>query len=42
MNVIEMNAKRTPLTEENISDFLIQGQTGDVLPKILEEVKKNR
>ena len=30
----------TPLTEEGISDYLIQGKTGTILPKIVEEVKK--
>ena len=38
--IIEINADRTPLTEEGISDYLIQGKTGTILPKILEEVKK--
>ena len=40
--IIEINADPTPLTEEGISDYLIQGKTGTILPKILEEVKKRR
>jgi hypothetical protein len=27
------------LTDEGISDYLIQGKTGEVLPQIVEEVK---
>ena len=38
--IIEVNAEPTPLTLERISDYLIQGKTGEILPKILEEVKK--
>jgi NAD-dependent SIR2 family protein deacetylase len=38
--IIEINADPTPLTEEGISDYLIQGKTGTILPKIVEEVKK--
>ena len=38
--IIEINADPTPLTEEGISDFLIQGKTDTILPKIVEEVKK--
>ena len=38
--IIEINADRTPLTEEGISDYLIRGKTGTILPKIVEEVKK--
>lgn len=37
--IIEVNAEPTPLTEEGISDYLVQGQTGLVLPLILEQVK---
>jgi NAD-dependent SIR2 family protein deacetylase len=36
----EVNAEPTPLTEEQISDYLIQGQAGEILPRIVEEVKK--
>lgn len=38
--IIEVNAEPTPLTEEGISDYLIQGKTGRILPKIVEEVKR--
>jgi len=38
--IIEINAEPTPLTEEKISDYLIRGKTGQILPKIVEEVKK--
>lgn len=38
--IIEINAEPTPLTKEGVSDYLIQGKTGEILPGILEEVKK--
>jgi len=37
--IIEVNAEPTPLTEEGISDYLIQGKTGEILPQIVREVK---
>jgi uncharacterized membrane-anchored protein len=37
-----VNAEPTPLTEDGISDYLIQGMIGEILPRILEEVKKLR
>ncbi|MFC1870966.1 NAD-dependent deacetylase [Chloroflexota bacterium] len=37
--IIEVNAEPTPLTEEGISDYLIQGKTGEILPSIVECVK---
>jgi NAD-dependent deacetylase len=37
--IIEVNAEPTPLTSSNISDFLIQGKTADILPRIVEVVK---
>jgi len=40
VKIIEVNAEPTPLTYEGVSDYLIQGKTGEVLPKIVEEVKK--
>jgi NAD-dependent deacetylase len=40
VTVIEVNADSTPLTEGGISDYLIQGQTGEILPRIVEEVKR--
>ena len=42
VTIIEVNAEPTPLTEEGVSDYLIQGKTGEILPRILEEVKKIR
>jgi NAD-dependent SIR2 family protein deacetylase len=38
--IIEVNAEPTPLTAEGISDYLIQGRTAEILPKIVEAVKK--
>jgi NAD-dependent SIR2 family protein deacetylase len=40
--VIEVNAEPTPLTYGGISDLLLQGKTGTILPRILEEVQKRR
>jgi len=40
--IIELNAEPTPLTEEGISDCFIQGKTGEILPKIVNEVKRLR
>ena len=40
VTIIEVNAEPTPLTEDGISDYLITGKTGEVLPRIVEEVKK--
>jgi len=42
VKIIEANADPTPLTHEGISDYLIQGKTGEILPRIVEEVKKAR
>jgi len=42
VTIIEVNAEPTPLTEERISDYLIQGKTGEILPRIVEEVRKIR
>lgn len=41
VRIIEVNADPTPLTEEGISDYLIRGKTGEILPAIAEELKKN-
>ncbi|MEE8619608.1 MAG: hypothetical protein V3T06_00790, partial [Dehalococcoidia bacterium] len=41
VKIIEVNADPTPLTHEGISDYLIQGKTGEILPGIVEEVKKS-
>ena len=38
--IIEINAEPTPLTHEKISNYLIQGKTGEILPKIMEAVAK--
>lgn len=38
--IIEVNAEPTPLTEEGISNYLIQGKTGEILPGIVQEAKK--
>ena len=40
VKIIEVNAVPTPLTQEGISDYLIQGKTGEILPRIVEQVKK--
>lgn len=42
VTIIEVNAEPTPLTEEGISDYLIRGKTGEILPKIVEELRKIR
>lgn len=42
VTIIEINAEPTPLTAEGISDYLIQGKTGELLPRLLEEVKRLR
>jgi NAD-dependent deacetylase len=39
ITIIEVNAEPTPLTGR-ISDYLIQGKTGEILPRIVEEVKR--
>jgi NAD-dependent SIR2 family protein deacetylase len=40
VKIIEVNADPTPLTHEGVSDYLIQGKTGEILPRIVEEVRK--
>jgi len=42
VKIIEVNADPTPLTDEGISDYLIQGKTGETLPRIVEEIKEVR
>ncbi len=37
--IIEVNAEPTPLTHEGVSDYLIQGKTGEILPQIVQRVK---
>ena len=42
MVIIEINAEPTPLTYEGISDYLIEGKTGEILPGIVDEVRRLR
>ena len=42
VKIIEVNADPTPLTCEGISDYFIQGKTGEILPRIVEELKEAR
>jgi len=42
VTIIEVNAEPTPLTLEGISDYIIQGKTGEILPAVVEEVKRAR
>ncbi|MFC2039243.1 NAD-dependent deacetylase [Chloroflexota bacterium] len=42
LTIIEVNGEPTPLTEQKISDYLIQGRTGEILPKMVEEVERIR
>jgi NAD-dependent deacetylase len=39
VTIIEVNAEPTPLTSSNISDYLIQGKTAEILPRIVDHVK---
>jgi NAD-dependent deacetylase len=41
VKIIEVNDEPTPLTYEGISDYLIQGKTGEILPAIVEEINRN-
>jgi len=41
VKIIEVNADPTPLTRERVSDYLIQGKTGEILPMIVGELKKS-
>jgi len=36
VTIIEINAEPTSLTEDGVSDYLIQGKTGEILPRIVE------
>lgn len=40
--VVEINFEETPLTLEGVSDYIIKGKVGEILPKIVEEVKELR
>ncbi len=39
--IIEINKEPTPLTDQ-ISDYFIRGQAGEIIPAIVEEVKRRR
>jgi NAD-dependent deacetylase len=39
VTIVEINAEPTPLTFEGVSDYLIQGSTGEVLPQLVESVR---
>lgn len=38
VKIIEINAEPTPLTDQGVSDYLIQGKTGEILPLLVDEV----
>ena len=40
VKIIEVNAEPTPLTHQGISDYLIQGNTGEILPLVVKEVSE--
>jgi len=42
VTIIEVNNEPTPLTYEGVSDYFIQGKTGDVLPRIAAELREAR
>ena len=42
VTIIEVNAEPTPLTGEKISDYLIRGKTCEILPRIVDEIKKSK
>lgn len=39
-SIIEVNLEPTSITIEGVSDYFLQGKTGEILPKIVDEVKK--
>lgn len=39
VTIIEVNDEPTSLTTNNVSDYLIRGKTGEILPRLAEEVK---
>lgn len=41
VRILEVNADPTPLTHEDISDYLIRGKTGEILPEIVKRVKSS-
>ncbi|MFU8796564.1 MAG: SIR2 family NAD-dependent protein deacylase [Dehalococcoidia bacterium] len=40
VRIVEVNADPTPLTHEGVSDYLIQGKTGEILPGIVAEFRE--
>lgn len=40
VGIIEVNAEPTPLTDQGISDYLIRGKTGEILPLVVDEVNR--
>ncbi len=40
--IIEINAEPTPLTNGGLSDYFIQGSTGECLTQIMQEIKRIR
>lgn len=42
VTIIEVNMEPSPLTEDGISDYLVRGKTGEILPAIVAEVEKMR
>ena len=39
VTIIEVNAERTPLSSGGISDYIIQGDTAEILPEIVRAIK---
>jgi NAD-dependent deacetylase len=42
VTIVEINAEPTPLTRDGISDYLIRGKTGEILPAIAAEIGRLR
>jgi NAD-dependent deacetylase len=42
VKIIEVNAEPTPLTQEGVSDYLIQCKTGEILPAIVDLVVRSK
>ena len=42
VRTIEVSADATPLTYEGVSDYLTQGKTGEISPRIVEELRAVR
>jgi NAD-dependent deacetylase len=40
VKIIEINAEPTPLTLQGVSDYLMQGRTGEILPSVVDEVER--